>query len=346
MILFVNAINISKKGSGFYITNYWIDTLIKSKFEVKLFNLSPPVSKSKILNALWYFPGTVFRIFKFPGFEVFFKVSLIDGVRFIFNLIKNKVDSVVFSHHASIYLMFIVPRNVRKIYICHDSLYKRAMSFGFPRRICKVLFSFEIKMYNYFDTILFVSFDELALYRRFVTKRSGLLRCLDDKEYSQNTRDVSVEEIALISDWRRSENIEGFVEFFRGQKGTHRKSVSLNVYGMGSEKIPREFDKYFNISYKGRYKNLNSIREGIFLVPIYKGAGVKVKVIEALMSGKFVVGTRQSVVGLPSDLYRYNVKIIDSPEELIRIERNDKALQREEWIELYRTYFRPISEFF
>jgi hypothetical protein len=50
----------------------------------------------------------------------------------------------------------------------------------------------------------------------------------------------------------------------------------------------------------GVFNELTDIKEGYFFVPIYQGAGIKRKTLEALCAGRMVVGTKAAFIGLPS----------------------------------------------
>ena len=45
---------------------------------------------------------------------------------------------------------------------------------------------------------------------------------------------------------------------------------------------------------------MTDIAEGYFFVPIYQGAGIKRKTLEALSAGRMVVGTSAAFIGLPA----------------------------------------------
>jgi len=84
----------------------------------------------------------------------------------------------------------------------------------------------------------------------------------------------------------------------------------LIIVGRGMERYKEEFELLSSkVEVEGTVDNLNSYYENasIIVAPIFQGGGMKVKVAEALMFGKMVIGAREALEG-------YNVEEFDGIE--------------------------------
>jgi len=105
--------------------------------------------------------------------------------------------------------------------------------------------------------------------------------------------------------WSRPENMEGLVWFIKNVlpllKAEH--GITFLVIGSGlSEKIKKKYiSPYKNIKYLGFVDDPLDIiyKSRALIAPLFSGAGVKVKVIDAFTTGTPVIGTDITFEGLP-----------------------------------------------
>lgn len=313
-ILIVNGINTSKGGSGSHLLNTWTFSLDKHGKKYSVFDTVPSLPKCSsvylqiIILALYFMPGTLLRVFRLPLFELFYKISPFLIWKFFKAIRTRKPAHVLFSHHAVFFLSFFLKRE-RRHYIIHDLLYRRARSLGFNRKISKFVFWVECRLYSGAESLLCLSFQERRILSCFGFKRLQLISsyALDGAIYPPETYDCG--SVALVSDWRRHENIHGLAAFFEQPLPKYemvaRSLPGFKVYGFGSalacaalENLPEAASKP-KVEDRGFYRNHSEISEGIFLVPIYQGAGIKIKVLEALKNRRYVLGTPGAFEGLP-----------------------------------------------
>ena len=101
--------------------------------------------------------------------------------------------------------------------------------------------------------------------------------------------------------WKRSENTEGLIWFFQNVvplcKGKHK----FVIIGSGLDVSRYECLNAENISYLGFVDSpLDEIfRSKAVIVPLFQGAGVKVKVVDSFSAGTPVIGTELAFEGLP-----------------------------------------------
>lgn len=313
-LLIVNGINTSKGGSGSHLLNTWIRSLEKHEKSFYVFNTVPRLTGivsdqlKAILLAIYFLPGTLLRVFRLPILELGYKISPM----LIWNLIgivrKQKPETLVFSHHSIFYLAYFFKRS-KTHYIIHDLLYRRARSLGFNRKISRLVFWLECRVYLRAASLLCLSFQEVRILRRFGFKRISLLSsyAIDGEVHLPESYDAHC--IALVSDWRRDENIHGATTYFGRSMP---KTLTVNtltpmykIYGFGSSVVCNALNSLFGdkqtivLEDKGFYLNYSGIPEGVFLVPIYQGAGIKIKVLDAFRHRRYVLGTSGAFAGMP-----------------------------------------------
>ncbi|MCI6890812.1 MAG: glycosyltransferase [Treponema sp.] len=103
--------------------------------------------------------------------------------------------------------------------------------------------------------------------------------------------------------WRRSENTEGLIWFIEEVLPLLNSKLKIIVIGGGMSNIILE--KYLvpnGIDYMGFVQNPLNIIMGssAVLVPLFHGAGIKVKVIDSFTVGTPVIGTELAFEGLPN----------------------------------------------
>lgn len=337
-ILIVNGINTSKGGSGSHLLSTWTNSLDKHGKKYCVFNTVPIFPKfssayfKKIILALYFMPGTFLRVFRLPLFELFYKISPFLIWNFVSIVRMRKPAHVLFSHHAVFFLSCFWKRE-KTHYIIHDLLYRRARSLGFNRRISKFVFWVECHIYRRAASLLCLSFQERRILSCFGFNRLQLISSyqLDGANYPPETYDSG--SVALVSDWRRHENIHGLAAFFDRPCEKHEEVAGIlpvfKVYGFESasacgvlENLPEATSKLI-VEDRGFYRNHSEIFEGIFLVPIYQGAGIKIKVLEAFRNRRYVLGTRGAFEGLPRrwliDVSAVMASLNDLPQGVVEV---------------------------
>jgi len=308
-MLFVNGVNTHLKGSGYYALNFWVDSIKKSDIDCTLFDSVPKLISAKdTLFAkatlfLYFLPGSLFRVFRKPILELFYKVSITVAVRFFYNILRTRVKNVVFSHHSCFYLMFFIPKN-KRILVIHDLLYVRSKSFGLPRWICKLTFIVEMQIYQRCNLICSLSYQEYKLLYKFLNVKVVLISvCETNLTLNVQKRNG---DIALISDWRRDENREGVIAFFKRSLFFDSTILTLYIYGYGSKILLNQLRSLStpNILWvdRGSFGKYSEVTPSSILICVEKGAGIKLKVIEAICQRKYILGTKAAFIGIPKKL--------------------------------------------
>jgi glycosyltransferase involved in cell wall biosynthesis len=105
----------------------------------------------------------------------------------------------------------------------------------------------------------------------------------------------------LFAAWNRKENAEGLEWFLENVYPKVEKDIFFEIIGAGVNRELREkINRRERIKYTGFVKDPYGkiLQAKALIVPLFKGAGVKVKVLEALAAGTNVIGTDIAFEGI------------------------------------------------
>lgn len=331
MILIVNGINTTKGGSGLHLLNVWTRSLDVRGRKYHLFDTVPAWPRLRISGlrsfflALYFLPGTVMRAFGLPVFEMAYKISPFMILRFLLAVRRHNPKHVLFSHHAIFYLSFFCRRECAH-YIVHDLLYRRARSLGFGRNASRFVFWMECRFYRRAASLVCLSCQEARILRRFGFRSVRLVSSYAMEGEVYPPRNYDFRRVAIVTDWRRPENVHGARKFFKRPSCNHKamggERIQFNMYGFDSSKNREALVALPGIAGSasviatGVYKNHSDISEGIFIVPIYQGAGIKIKVLEAFRHRRYVLGTPGAFEGIPRSWLTGVAVIVNSIDDL------------------------------
>lgn len=90
--------------------------------------------------------------------------------------------------------------------------------------------------------------------------------------------------------------------------------INLKTYFIGKDLNQNIFKKNSKIIFKGYVRNLNTwYKNALFIIaPIFDGSGMKTKVAESLMFGKFIIGSKEAYVGYEKFSKKIGKKCISS----------------------------------
>jgi hypothetical protein len=358
-VLFVNGVSTRFGGSGAYAVRSWLKSLEDSGLDPYHYDIHPIVSEKKSITQktfwfIWFLPGSIFRIANIKPFESFYKIGLVTFVELFIRIIFGRYKFVVFSHYMVLLYGCLVPKKSR-IFIAQDLLYRRYKSLGYPKAVCKAVFKIEVTAYNKFNKVLFLSYHEKRLFAKFAKTNIHLISCLDLPESTnQKNANNMADGIAIVSDWRRSENIHGLKTYFSKnqncvpQFGASKVINKFVLYGFDCDKaysILKKIssDSVWEVECRGQYNSVSEIVQSVFLIPIYQGAGIKLKTIEALMHGKYVIGTPGAFTGLPRDLISGLVQVSHSVHDVYFTNLDPVIYRRDSFREKYNRLFERIG---
>jgi glycosyltransferase involved in cell wall biosynthesis len=115
--------------------------------------------------------------------------------------------------------------------------------------------------------------------------------------------------------------------------------IKIKIAGRNME---RYRDVFFHpkVEFLGFVENLSAVimDADYFLCPIFKGSGMKVKICEALMYGKNIIGTTEAFEGYEVDISEIGA-LCNSKEQFISEIRKCGAVKRRKFNEKSREYY-------
>ena len=155
------------------------------------------------------------------------------------------------------------------------------------------------------------------------------------------TDDISLQYIGAL-DWMP--NIDGlnwFIDKVWNQLKSYRRGLVFRVAGRNANKdyarylVKNGIDFWGEVGNAGEYLSQN----GILIVPLFAGSGIRVKIIEAMFMGKPVITTSFAVSGIPVEHGKHMlladnenafaeavVKLLDDPGYAYELGKNAKLL--------------------
>lgn len=93
----------------------------------------------------------------------------------------------------------------------------------------------------------------------------------------------------------------------------------LLVIGKGMEVLKEKYQESEKLEIKGTVENIDDFyyEDNIIISPIFYGAGMKTKTVEALMFNKFIIGTSEAFIGIENIEIKNFGKICNTKDEFI-----------------------------
>ena len=124
----------------------------------------------------------------------------------------------------------------------------------------------------------------------------------------------------MFGNWKRLDNISGLKWLISDVLEHVKEPLKIDVYGIMEEFtdsiIVNKVEVHFHGFIENPYDAIASSRG--MIVPLFTGAGVKIKVIESLACGCPVIGTDIAFEGVPVDNDKFILKA-NSKEDFIRV---------------------------
>lgn len=355
-ILFISAFTPSLYSAGQAFTqNLLLD--LSSDFEIDLVYFKyndqtyrPPNSSVSLVKEIKIAPfQKLLNAIFCPIFHPIFSVRFSWVTAWSLQQLSRKKDyDFVYFDFSQVFVYSLFFKQ-RKVLMLHDVMYQKYTRAGYPLERLWIKFN-ESFLVHQQDThlITFSSKDQhlirtkyevnASVSRFYITASSG------DKNESIHGHDY----FCFYAAWNRPENYEGLLWFLENV------APIVSIYrfmvvgaGMPST-ILAQLSKFKNFEYTGfvddPYVLIRSAQA--LIAPIFKGAGVKVKVIESLACGTPVIGSSMAFEGI-DPLPRHAVEECHTPYDFISSIRKfadvrlDKTALRDEFIFMYVKNGRP-----
>lgn len=229
-----------------------------------------------------------------------------------------------------IYSLFINHPN--KVLMCHDVICQKFSRKG--RLFLPWIKRCEKKLLSTANRIITFSNKDCDVIKREYNLDSVPVNFyLKNGHFDYKAENISVQEnlFCFYGAWNRSENTECLEWFLEKVYPRLPHELRFVIIGGGiDEKLAEKLSAYQNIKTAGFVENpVSEIAKCQALIaPLHKGAGVKVKVIDALSSGTPVVGTDVAFEGIEDNTSFPLFFKIGTAEECIKILANWKQISK------------------
>lgn len=325
-ILFVSAFPPNQKTAGQDYSRRLIDDLISRGYHVSLIYANYPkheIELNKEVEVLGIinpsFGKCISKLHYFPLFSRRFDKGVLRQIQSI----AEQFDILYFDYsQVHIYAKYIA--HPKKILMCHDIIaqkYRRKRSILLP-----YIKRTESKLLNAGHILLTFSKKDNDILKELYNKDAIAINFyIKSGKYKYLHEKIHEKKFCLYGAWNRAENIESLTFFVDKILPELNKNVIIEIIGGGMKiKEQKLISTYANVRYLGFVDDpIQVISENQALIaPLHFGAGVKVKVIDALSSGTPVIGTDIAFEGIEDNANRKLLFKAESPREYINLINN------------------------
>lgn len=235
-----------------------------------------------------------------PIFSIRFDWFLLRYIKYLTTI--NQYD-FLYLDHSQMFIYGMYVSSLKKILMSHDVMYQRFLRMRNPLNLMAIRYS-EKRTLSVDKSVVFTfSKKDSDIIRKIYGKPSLVTIFFLDRNVI-NAMPYKIEnQIVFFGKWNRKDNFDGLIWFFENVYSKITRKLNILIIGIGlPDSINLSITKNHNVTYLGYTNNpYPIIANSILLVsPLFSGAGVKVKVVEALACGTPVLGTEISFEGIDS----------------------------------------------
>ena len=318
-----------------YFKYQWEADYVPEKENVKVVMKIVNSLLVKIIN-ICHFP------FVYPLFSIRFNWFVVRKIR---KLAKRNCYKTVILNHSNMFLYGkYINKDIPKVLFCQDVIAQRVSRSAsyMIQKIC--IFSEQMVLSQTNGHIFSFSQKDCDLIKKIYGKRANLcLDYIDEKILGKKPEKIE-DYFVLFGDWKRKENMDGAMWLISQVGPCLKNKVHIKVIGRGFPQNLRNVSSNLSLEVLGFVDDPYSILtcSKALLSPLFTGAGVKVKVIEALACGVPVIGTEIAFEGLPLQFSSFML-LANKPEEYaeyiegIDIDITERIKTKTAFIEAYQS---------
>ncbi len=340
-MLFINAIRTDVPSGGATVSAR-LTRSMSSAAALRLLKLAPP-SKGhlgEVLFALYNLPAPLFvalsRVVPWVWLEFFCRLSIVAAVQCLWLRWQFRPEVVVFSHHASFPYARIFG-STPTVQVWHDVPSLKRDAHRSARRDARCCVRIERWLRQPSQQSLALSYRESRFLRRFHHVPVSMMAAIDPRPMvapSARQRD----RLLLVGNWARIENREGAFEFFKAisealTDASSTSGTNFIVAGAGADDFYLALRSRWPqtgglaITTVPRYADLAEFDACALVAPIARGAGIKIKTLEAWAAGLPVIGTAQAFSGVPPSVWQLGGSRLESIAALAQVCRSPEGVE-------------------
>lgn len=258
------------------------------------------------------------RPWLYPIFSVRYKKELAKRLR---SFAKKKEYDLVFLDHSQSFIYGSIFKDVPKILMSHDVIYQRVSrsSGKLSAMWCKRTEQRMMKQDNA-SIFTFSTKDQSILKETYGLDSFVTSGSVDELVYDTSCTEIS-DNCVFFGQWVRKDNSDGLDWFLDNVYPKVSSHYNYKIIGRGlSDEIKEKISKLNDVEYLGFVDNPYPIIANARAVisPLFTGAGVKFKVLEAMACGTPVIGSDISFEGIPAN-YAYFMRRAETVEDYINL---------------------------
>ena len=218
--------------------------------------------------------------------------------------LENEYDTVMitYSYLANLVIKTKNKVNYKKVYYMIDSMFLQQYMWdkeNNKKMTLGKLMDEELERLKYFDEFFCVSNDEKIFYEKLLGKHMHFIPHFSDHQKKEILKPINTRkwDIFFIG-FNNPFNVEGLNWFLEEVYSYLDKNLKILLVGTATNGIEKSYSNVDIIQYA---PNLDEIFENvkISICPMFRGTGIKIKVVESMEKGLPIVCTERGVDGLP-----------------------------------------------
>ena len=243
--------------------------------------------------------------------------------------VASEFDMLYFDF-SQVHLYSLFVDHPCKILMCHDVMcqkYTRKGRFQLPW----IKFSEKKLLKTASKIITFSKKDSLIIKKTYNLDSFSVNFYLKNGrfDYSVINKQIYEDTFCFYGAWNRIENIECLEWFLNKVYPFITARIKFKIIGGGmNDSLKFKLSEYTNIETLGFVDDpvVEVAKTQALIAPLHKGAGVKVKVIDALSSGTVVIGTDVAFEGIEDNVVNNLFNVCTNPDDYIRVINNWKKI--------------------
>lgn len=301
-ILIISAFPPNQKTAGQDYTRRLILDLLSKNHKVSLIYAEYPSHEVELPDSVEILATIkpslkkcLHKIYFHPFFTKRFDKKIVS----LLNAVSKDFDVLYFDFsQVHIYSLFV--KHPRKILMCHDVIAQKFTRKG--KLQLPFIKNSESKCLKSANEIITFSKKDCDFISNFYGLKSVSVNFyLKNAKFDYSNIEISENMFCFYGAWNREENTESLLWFIKNVLPSISSKLQFVIIGGGiSEELKNYISKLENFKILGFVDNpiIEIAKCQALIAPLHKGAGVKVKVIDALTSGTKVVGTDVAFEGI------------------------------------------------
>jgi glycosyltransferase involved in cell wall biosynthesis len=285
-----------------------------------------------------YSNNTIIKIINFLSFPFLFPLFTVRfnlfRMLYIKKLIRKSGYHCILLDFSQTFLFGRFIRNLPVILNCHDVIAQRysRIYYGFFLPLVRTSERFVLKGRNY--KIFNHSEKDSILLNQIYSIKSEVTSLYFDEEVLKTIPAITDTYFVFFANWKRRDNLSGLIWFLNYVQPSLGDDLKFVVIGSGlTFKMEKRLTELNNFQYLGFVDNPYPVisNAAALISPLFTGAGIKVKVMEALACGTPVIGTHIAFEGVSLIFNKFMIQANTSEEFISALNgfRNDIGQKQE-----------------